>query len=459
MKRFFSKLPLELILLIIGAAITRLTDISYPNATVFDEVYYKSYAASYFNHSYYFDVHPPLAKLLLAGWAWLTGMHPIAGDTFASPATALRIFVACIGICIIPLIYGILRRLTQSRLVAGLGGLFAMLDGALIVESRFVLIDEFILCFGLAAVYCALRWREKYSWQWFVGAGLFAGAAASVKWTGLTALFLVLLIFAKECYEHIPSIHKRVGGTLLLFALGLTVYTGAFWVHFDLLTHTGPGDAFMSTQFQETIIGNPSYNPDVHMSFFDKFIEMNHEMYEVNATFNETHPYSSKWYTWPVEKRPIYYWEGKVNPNGTQGNIYLFGDPLIWWLSSLSVVAAIIIIFVSRLRKRFEQATPALSFLVVGYLVNWLPFMKIARIMFLYHYLFGLVYSMMILATIAGLVVPNNHQKWFHNPRYISAIALVIIAVCGFAYFSPLTYGIPISAQHLQDLDWLSSWR
>ena len=31
-------------------------------------------------------------------------------------------------------------------------------------------------------------------------------------------------------------------------------------------------------------------------------------MYFYNSTLKATHPYSSKWYQWPLNKRPIWYW-------------------------------------------------------------------------------------------------------------------------------------------------------
>ena len=39
-------------------------NLSYPDKVVFDEQWYASSAASYFQQSYYFDTHPPLGKLL-----------------------------------------------------------------------------------------------------------------------------------------------------------------------------------------------------------------------------------------------------------------------------------------------------------------------------------------------------------------------------------------------------------
>ena len=45
---------------------TRFWDIHEPNETVFDEVYFGSFTSSYVARQYFFDIHPPLGKLVLA---------------------------------------------------------------------------------------------------------------------------------------------------------------------------------------------------------------------------------------------------------------------------------------------------------------------------------------------------------------------------------------------------------
>ena len=45
---------------------TRFWDIHEPNETVFDEVYFGSFTTSYVERQYFFDIHPPLGKLVLA---------------------------------------------------------------------------------------------------------------------------------------------------------------------------------------------------------------------------------------------------------------------------------------------------------------------------------------------------------------------------------------------------------
>ena len=55
--------------------LTRFYKLHFPPAILFDEVHFVSMAQWYVKRSYFFDIHPPLAKLCLAGIVWLTGFH------------------------------------------------------------------------------------------------------------------------------------------------------------------------------------------------------------------------------------------------------------------------------------------------------------------------------------------------------------------------------------------------
>jgi dolichyl-phosphate-mannose-protein mannosyltransferase len=446
----------ELAALVVGAAVTRVINLGTPNAVVFDEIYYvKLYTDSYFSHAYYFDVHPPLGKLLIAGWMWLFHISP-ASTTYGVPGS-LRLFVALLGVAIIPLSYGIVWRLTKSRLAAGLAGLVIMLNGMLIVESRFVLLEGMLVFFGLAAIYAALRWYYNPKLLWIVLAGLLAGAAASIDWSGLTVLVLVLIVIIAGSHSHKLSWPKSAKRTAIILVLVSFVYLSSFWLHFELLSKSGTGDAFMSPAFQSTLIGNPYYQPGSHMSFWRKTIELNKEMYDANATIKGTDPYSSKWYTWPAETRPIYVWAGSVASNRSQGNIYLMSNPLTWWLSTLSVLIAMFVVLLPRLRLAYKKSLPALYFLLVAYFINWLPFAFITRLMFIYHYLFASVFSAMIMVVLINGAITTNH-RWKKHRRLVIG-SLLVITIGGFLYYSPLNYGWSLSPGQLHDRTFMHGWR
>jgi len=63
------------IILTILAIFTRFYKISEPAQVVFDEVHFGKFASYYLRHTYYFDVHPPLGKLMLAGAGWAGGYN------------------------------------------------------------------------------------------------------------------------------------------------------------------------------------------------------------------------------------------------------------------------------------------------------------------------------------------------------------------------------------------------
>lgn len=79
--------------LTLGAFIVRFWRISHPDQVVFDEVHFGSFAGHYIRREYYFDVHPPLAKMLNAAAAWVVGFDGVfgfenIGDSYTAAAVS-----------------------------------------------------------------------------------------------------------------------------------------------------------------------------------------------------------------------------------------------------------------------------------------------------------------------------------------------------------------------------------
>src|SRR3972149_4832382 len=67
--------------LIIVAVISGATHFAFygtPDTVVFDEVHFGKFVSAYSTGEYYFDIHPPLGKLVIAGVAKLFGFAPDA---------------------------------------------------------------------------------------------------------------------------------------------------------------------------------------------------------------------------------------------------------------------------------------------------------------------------------------------------------------------------------------------
>ncbi len=449
----------ELITLIAAAAFTRLWELFRPDAVVFDEVYFKGFAGHYLDGHYFFDIHPPLGKLLLAGWAHICGLSGVQLAT--TSALPLRVLPALFGICIVPLVWGIIRSLGGSRKVAFLGGFLVLFDNALIVESRFILTDSILLATGLAGIYSYLLARKYSGWKQSLGlvlSGLLTGASVSTKWTGLTTLALVIIVLAYDSRLNLRKLSWVTDLAKIMFP-AILLYIGLFYIHFQLMPLSGEGDAFMSHRFQSTLVGNASYNPSAHVSFLSKFSELNIEMYQANKTLTATHPYGSHWYSWPLEIRPIYYWQGATLDDHRQGNIYLLGNPAIWWGTIIAVISGLIL-YIYRFKSHSSQSKKVIALLLIAYLMNYLPFATVTRVMFLYHYFFSLIFEIILGVLLWYYILPTISEKPL-SPKtcwLLYGLILGIVSIT-FLFFAPLTYGSPLSQSALQHRMWLSTWR
>jgi dolichyl-phosphate-mannose-protein mannosyltransferase len=440
---------LAIIALLVISSVVHFAWFGHPNTTVFDEVHFGKFISSYFTHEYYFDIHPPLGKLILAGWGKLWGFRPgfsfaNIGDVFPDRTyLALRFLPSLAGTLLPLVIYGLAREFKLSRRAAFLAGIFVALDNALLVQSRLILLDSFLLLFGFGAVWCYLRWRNGGT-QWLLPlAGTLGAMAVSIKWTGATFLALIVILELLHLWQDRQTTARRQ--LWVIFAsfavIPCVIYYATFMVHFGLLSRAGTGDAFMTAEFQHDLIGNANAaDPELKsLSTLQKFVELNTQMYDSNKRLTATHPYASPWYSWPLMERPIFYWVKGIS------RIYLLGNPTVWWGSTVAIITLFASIILAGLRRTDRTA------MILGgaWLMNMLPFMGITRVMFLYHYFTALIWAVLMVAYL----VDRSPQ------RTRISMALIGLSLVTFIYFAPLTYGLPLSEHAYNARVWFNSWK
>ncbi|MEK7539606.1 MAG: phospholipid carrier-dependent glycosyltransferase [Patescibacteria group bacterium] len=471
------------VLLFAVSVITHFIFFGHPSAVVFDEVHLGTFISAYWHGSYFFDVHPPLGKLIFALFGYLFGAQnsvtdfTVIGNALPASITALRILPILAGTALPLIIYALCRRFNFSKTASMVAGLFIALENSLIVQSRFILLDSFILFFGFLSLLLYLEFVRRrtgnipYSKIFLTFSVLFSAVAFNIKWTGLSFLALIVLM---ELYRQYGTLSKKVlvnifttiRKTLPLACLyigaTLFIYFGIFAIHFALLPHTGTGDAFMTPSFQKTLIDS-RYATDSSLpseNIVIKFLELNARMFIANQSLTAPASYSSNWYTWPFMKQPIFYWQESNSLDTASPNsyIYLLGNPFIYWLGTLTVILLIIKciwLFLAKNRSivSFGNSSHkfALFFILTGYLANLLPFIFIGRVMFLYHYETALVFSIIGIALLLD-IIPLSRKRAI-------AITIIGLATLAFVFFSPLTYGTPLSDSGLTNRMWFFSWR
>lgn len=451
----------ELILLVTLAAITRFWHLSWPRAVVFDEALYEEYVSHYFNGTYYFNLHPPVGKLLLALGAKVIGIAP-ATLAAPDPAVTLRVLPALAGTLIIPVFWLLLRQLGASRRVAALGAFLLMMDTALLTVSRFILIDSMLILFMLGSVCAYLAARERTGavcLAFAAGGGVLAGLAAGTKWTGLGALAVILLLWLQRAAGRRAARRQLTAEALMLTVVPAVVYVGAFAVHFALLPHTGNGDQVMSAAFRETLGGSPIYRHDAHMSLAAKVVDMHRAMLRENAALDTAaHPGASPWWSWPILKHPLYIWNDKPDAAGRTGHVFIEGNPVLWW--AILIALGALAVSGTDARRRLAEHRGALLLMLAAYLINYLPFAFIGRILFLYSYLPALIFSLALVVmgvgTLAGWMTDAGGPLRFPSRRsaalYWGCAGLTLAA---FVYFAPFSYGTPMTDAAYQRRLWV----
>ena len=435
-----KKITLTVVLIIIIlSVITHFAFFGRPNSTVFDEVHFGKFVSGYLNHKYFFDIHPPLGKLAIAGVAKLTGFKTgfdfkVIGEKYPDRSYLwLRLLPVLAGTLLPIVIFFLARELRLSLLASFSASLLIIFENALLGQSLFILLDSMLLLFGFLGLLLYLIYKRQKSIYIFILAVVSLSFALSIKWTGAALLGLVFIF---EIFDLVKNkVQKRtVPKLIILVFLPLIIYFSVFALHFSILKNPGEGDAFMSKDFKTENV-------------LQKFIELNREMYRANGRIADNHPYSSKWYTWPMMARPIYYWNEGTAPS--EAKIYLFGNPIIFWASLLGVIILILnTIFYLRFLRKIKTSL----FIILGFIINYLPFALITRPMFLYHYLSALIFG--ILALCFSIDAIKNKRL-----KVIIFILIVTLAIASFFFFAPLTYGLKMSASAFNLRLWTKNWQ
>ncbi|MBU3925719.1 phospholipid carrier-dependent glycosyltransferase [Patescibacteria group bacterium] len=433
----FSKKSLLIILLAL-AIITRFFYFNHPAEVVFDEVHFGSFVRAYFTHEYYFDIHPPLGKLLIAGMAKIGKTNVASQEDFskigqgydAHDLFMLRLLPVIASILFVLLIYLLVLFLTKLPIAAFAASFMVLFDNSLIVQSRIALLDIFLLFFGFLAIYLFLLSENKNSKQkWFliILSGLSLGTCYSIKWTGFSMIFAIGLLALYQLFKN-KKWKEFFIKLITVYILSFILYTAVFAIHFSLLKDPGPGNAYMSQNFKEE-------------TFAKKFYELNEKMFFYNKGITSSHPFQSKWYHWPINQKPIFYWQKNPVDLNDKQEIWLMGNLTVWLMASLAVVVGFFMILIKLIFKKpkdFSLFIP--SFLIAGWLANFLPFIPINRPLFMYSYFLALIFSIMLFAYLFAYLIKKLFDS--KNKKRIVLSLFILVIVLGFLFCANLTYGI-----------------
>ncbi|EEP75638.1 hypothetical protein UREG_00484 [Uncinocarpus reesii 1704] len=199
--------------------------------------------------------------------------------------------------------------------------------------------------------------------------------------------------------------------------------------------------------------------------FFAKFWELQRVMWKTNAGLVESHAWDSRPNSWPLLLRGINFW-GK-----NHRQVYLIGNPLIWWASTGAIVIYVAFKGLAVLRwqrgfgdyrnvnfKRFDYE---IGQTVLAWAFHYFPFYLMARQLFLHHYFPALYFAILAFCQIFDFAANRVTLCGSKKNAVVGNVFFVLFLVASvavFAIFSPLAYGNPWTQDACRKVKLLSSW-
>ncbi|KAM8921312.1 protein O-mannosyl-transferase 2 [Pelodytes ibericus] len=279
---------IALSLVIVLSFITRFHRLSQPSHVCWDETHFGKMGSYYINRTFFFDVHPPLGKMLIGLAGHLSGYN--GSFSFLKPGQSyethnymgMRGFCSFLGSWLPPFAYLIVLELSKSLSAALLAASLIILDTGCITLSQYILLDPILMFFIMGAVLCMVKFNSckafgSFWWLWLSLTGVNLAGALGVKFVGLFVVVLVGLNTARDLWRLMGDLTLTLevifqhfaARVLCLIVLPLTLYAFFFAVHFAVLDRSGPGDGFFSSAFQSRLIGNNLHNASMpeHLAY------------------------------------------------------------------------------------------------------------------------------------------------------------------------------------------------
>lgn len=340
-------------------------------------------------------------------------------------------------------LYALARVLFRRRSVAVLAGLLAGLDGLLFVSSRIGMNDPYVGAFILVAyaLFARLWIDPRPGWRSLAGSGLAIGLALGLalasKWVALYAIgALGLLVLG------------RSGGGRLLALAGLTALVGvlgyrgleaggggppflaigiALVALAALLAGRAPGSrdeegaeaalerawpgrglpitlawsllflglvplaVYVLSYLPWAALGNQLWTgfPAGHDG--QTLLDLTRSMYDYHDGLREGHPASSPWWAWPLDLKPVWFHSASL-AGGLTESIFDGPSPVLRWGGLVALAWAAL--------AAWRRHSLALGLLLVGFAAAWLPWARIDRATFGYHFYTALPFALLALAAL-----------------------------------------------------------
>ncbi len=380
-------------------------DTSYYGGMFFDEIYFGRTAYEILHKlKIYETTHPFLGKALISQGIKLFQMTPYGW----------RFINVLFGALMIVVIYYLALLIFKNYLYAFSSALLITYSFMHLTQTRLAIVDTFGVTFVLLSYYFLYRFILKQRLYLLLTSGIFFGLASAIKWSavfaslGFILISIYLLISKYPLKEQFRGYRLILYGVLSYIIVGVGIYYLTFYIYME------------------------------NNSFSD-IIKYQIDMYKYHTALKATHPYSSEWWSWIIDYRPMCYYRKIAGDKFT--SITVFGNPAIFWVG----VVGVLYLIYSLIRYRKLEV----AFILSAFLGLYLPYIFVGRLMFIYHFYYAVPFMMLSIIYLFKELI--NREK-------ILYLYLTIVISLFLAYYPVLT-GYEVAKWYVDNyLVWFKGW-
>ncbi|KRH92114.1 dolichyl-phosphate-mannose-protein mannosyltransferase, partial [Pseudoloma neurophilia] len=235
---------------------------------LWDEAHFGKFASRYLNREFYFDVHPPLGKMLTALIGYISKMDKsfqfISGNEYPTDFyIMMRYCHSIIGSLCISLVYLSMINFSINNKIAITISLMLIIENGLITISRLILLDSTLLFFTFLTVYAYSLYKLKNESNNFfnlIFLGTCLGCTISVKWIGVFLFLLIGIHIIIEIFYNLINkdfkfiIIHFIKRFMTLIILPICLYFFFFIIHFKITNKRSSDEGHMSSRFVHTML-------------------------------------------------------------------------------------------------------------------------------------------------------------------------------------------------------------
>jgi hypothetical protein len=170
--------------------------------------------------------------------------------------------------------------------------------------------------------------------------------------------------------------------------------------------------------------------------------ELHAQMFGYHFNLKAGHASASPWWSWPLALKPTWFFNGTYDSDQVAA-IYNGGNPILFWAGVPALAACAVL--------AWKRRSMALVLVVAAFAFQYVPWIRIERATFAYHYLTAVVFAMIAVAYVVDELL--RRPAW----RDLAIGYLALVVMVGIVIF-PLGSALPMPDWYINAARSLPPW-